>query len=282
MNAGLELGTASSQGGLVPVSFNTELVETDDRIERNIRACLSRRYNSIQKISANPFRPSMSIVGSGPSVQWMWREVKGDILACNAAHDFLLRKKITPRYGMLWDPVEVLNDFITPHDDVTYLMASRCHPNLFRRFEENKVYVWHADGDPMIKRLLEEYKVMEPMVMGGSTAVTRGMFLAVMLGYLDLHVFGIDSSYDASDSHLRKSVVDENQMQIHCGGRWFTTTPWLAVQAEDFKKIAPYLMSVGVKLTVYGDGLIPHIARLLNIPVRDGTTPKEDKCLLVT
>ena len=282
MTAALELGAGSPQTGLAPVSFNTELVETDDRIERNIRDRLSRSYKSIQKLAADPYRPSCSIVGSGPSVHWTWRHIKGHVLSCNAAHDFLLRKKITPKYAMLWDPVEVLNDFITPHDDVIYLMASRCHPNLFKRFEDKKVYVWHADGDPMIKRLLEEYKVMEPMVMGGSTAVTRGLFLAVMMGYLDLHIFGIDSSYDGAESHLRKSVVDENKMQIHCGGRWFTTTPWLAVQAEDFKKIAPYLRTVGVKLTVYGDGLIPHIARLMGFPVRDGTTSEDKECLLVT
>lgn len=104
--------------------------------------------------------------------------------------------------------------------------------------------------------------------MGGSTGVTRSLFLAVAMGYLDLHIFGADSSCDGG-SHIRKSVVDETYMNIFCLGRWFVTTPWLAVQAEDFQKLAPYLAAVGVKLTLYGDGLIPHIARSLGFPVYD-------------
>ena len=207
-------------------------------------------------------------MGSSPSIDWTWRYAKGDIMACNAAHDFLLKNKTIPRYAMLWDPVDVLNDFITPNDHVAYLIASRCHPNIFKRFENNNVYVWHALGDTNIQTILEQHRRMEPMIYGGSTAVTRGMFLAVAMGYLDLHIFGIDSSVDGG-SHIRKSVVREEYMEIFCDGRWFNTTPWLAVQAEDFKRIVPYLVNVGVKMTIYGDGLIPHIAKGFGLTVHD-------------
>lgn len=268
MTEAVQLGAGSSQGSLSPVVFKTELVETGDRIESNIRSCLSQPYLSFNHLLAKPFQKSMSIVGSAPSIHWTWKHVVGDIIACNAAHDFLIKKKITPKYGMLWDPVEVLNDFITPNDHTTYLIASRCHPKLFKRFEGRKVVVWHADGDLRIKELLQEYKKLEPVVMGGSTGVTRSLFLAVAMGYLDLHIFGGDSSCDEG-SHIRKSVVDEEYMQIFAAGRWFKTTPWLAVQAEDFQKLAPYLSKVGVSLTIYGDGLIPHIAKQLGFPVYD-------------
>lgn len=262
----LQIGTGA--GSLAPVSFKTEIVETSDNIERNIRACLSKPYRSFSAVSANPYRPPCSIFGSGPSIDYTWPKAKGDILACNAAHDFLLRKKIVPKYAMLWDPVNVIEEFITPHQAVTYLMASRCHPQVFRRFKDNKVVVWHASGDECLQGLLEEHHKMEPMIMGGSAAVVRAMFLAVAMGYLDLHIFGMDGSFDGGNTHIRQSVVKEEEMApIFCEGKWFRTASWLAVQAEDFKRIAPYLTAVGVKLTVYGHGLIPHIASGMGLPV---------------
>ena len=268
MQENVQLGARGPEGHLAPVVFETGLVESDENIDRNIRACLSKPYRSFNSIAANPFRPSCSVVGSAPSIDWTWTHIKGDVIACNAAHDFLVRHKTVPKFAMMWDPVSVMNDLITPHDAVTYLLASRCHPSIFKRFEKNKVVVWHADGDTNIKAILEEYNKMEPIIFGGSTAVTRAMFVAVAMGYLDLHVFGIDSSTNGG-SHIKKSVVDKDYMQINCGGRWFETTPWLAVQAEDFKRIVPHLVSCGVKITVYGDGLIPHIARAMHLPVID-------------
>lgn len=264
-------------GGLAPVTFKTELVETFDNIERNIRACLSRPYRPFMNVACDPFRPSCSIFGSGPSIDYTWTKAKGDILACNAAHDFLVKKNVVPKFTMMWDPVNVIEEFVTPNPFVTYLLASRCHPNVFKRFANNKVVVWHAAGDECIQRLLEEYKKMEPMVMGGSAAVVRSMFLAVAMGYLDLHIFGMDGSFDGGNTHIKKSVVSEEEMApIFCEGKWFRTASWLAVQAEDFKRIAPYLTAVGVKLTVYGSGLIPHIASGMGLSViGEGTTSEE-------
>lgn len=268
------LGARGPQGHLAPVVFETGLVESDEKIDRNIRSCLAKRYQSFASLCADPWRGSCSIFGSSPSIDWTWPYAKGHIIACNAAHDFLIKNRTIPQYAMLWDPVEVLNDFITPHDQVTYLLASRCHPNIFKRFEGKKFVVWHADGDTNIKSILEQNHRMEPIIFGGSTAVTRSMFLAVAMGYLDLHVFGIDSSTEGG-SHIRKSVVKEDYMEIFCDGRWFETTPWLAVQAEDFKKIAPYLIAAGVNLTIYGDGLIPHIAKGMGLRVIDSKLNKE-------
>ncbi len=61
-------------------------------------------------------------------------------------------------------------------------------------------------------------------------------------------------------------------MSIMCNGRVFTTSPWMAQQAEDFKKLVPSTMSkYGIKFYVHGDGLIPHIAKELGCHT-DGDT----------
>ena len=56
-------------------------------------------------------------------------------------------------------------------------------------------------------------------------------------------------------------------MQIMCAGRVFDTTPWMASQAEDFRALVPSLQKIGIKVVVHGDGLIPHIAKHMNLDV---------------
>jgi uncharacterized Rossmann fold enzyme len=280
----------------MPLRLDMALANTSEQIDANIRAALERPYipftDLLEKHSG-----TVSIVGSGPSLKDTWRELKGDVIACNAANQFLLERGVIPRYVMIFDADILAEEFVTtPHKDVTYLLASRCHPNLFKRLEGQRVVVWHAKGDLNIEAILEEHwrktRKVEPMIGGGSAAVTRTMFLVHPMGYRDMHIFGVDSSYNNEDtkrrfdratiekddlwkgsadkSHFRKSTTDEKFLAIMCNtqyadgrqvSRVFHTTPWMAAQAEDFKVLVPSLQRIGMKISVHGDGLIPHLAK---------------------
>jgi len=205
----------------------------------------------------------VSICGSAPSFVDTYVEVIGDIFACNAAQDFLVSRGITPKYEMLWDADPIITQLFTPQHGVRYLVASRCHPDVFDRLDGYDVVVWHAGGDECLERLLNERDVQEPIVNGGSAAVVRAMFVAYAMGYRDMRLFGVDCSSKNKKTHLRDSVVPENELRVFCNGVWFETTPWLAMQAEDFKIIGPALRDGGTNIVVHGEGLIPHIAREL-------------------
>ena len=129
--------------------------------------------------------------------------------------------------------------------------------------------VWHAKGDLNIDAILSRHNRMEPMCGGGGAAVTRAMFLVQPMGYRELHLFGADSSYvrGVGYTHIRKSTTEEKHLKIFCNGREFDTTPWMASQAEDFKVLVPSLQRLGLKIAVHGDGLIPHLARAMNLDV---------------
>lgn len=275
----------------LPLRLDMQLANTSEQIDANIEASITRRSRSfIELINSNT--GAVSIVGSGPSLKDTWRSIRGDVIACNAANQFLLERGVIPKYVMIFDADVLAEEFVTtPHKDVTYLLASRCHPNLFKRLEGFNVVVWHALGDLNVQAILERRGVMEPMCGGGSAAVTRTMFLAQALGYRHLHLYGADSSYnneetrvryarsaieredlkgDARGSHFRKSTTEEKFLSIMCNtqyadgrsvSRVFHTTPWMAAQAEDFKVLVPELQRIGVKVSVHGDGLIPHLAK---------------------
>lgn len=275
----------------LPLRLDMQLANTSEQIDANIEATLARQHRSLIEL-VNKHSGAVSIVGSGPSLKDTWRAIRGDIIACNAANQFLLERGVVPKYVMIFDADILAEEFVTtPHRDITYLLASRCHPALFRRLEGFNVVVWHAAGDLNLQAILERRGVMEPMCGGGSAAVTRTMFLAQTLGYRHLHLYGADSSYNneqtrevhsragitvedlrgsARGSHFRKSTTEEKFLAIMCNTKYgdgrevsriFHTTPWMAAQAEDFKVLVPELQKLGVKVSVHGDGLIPHLAK---------------------
>lgn len=251
-----------------PLKMEMKLANTTEQIDGNIVRTLRSEY-----IPFNGYldreRGTVSIIGSGPSLKDTWRSIKGDIIACNASVQFLLDRGIVPKYMMCFDADVLVKEFFDrTHPAITYLLASRVHPVAFEALRENKVVVWHAAGDLNIQTLLEQHRKMEPMIGGGSAAVTRTFFLAHALGYRTLHVHGIDSSYTVGHTHFRQSTTEEKRMPIAVGRekRIFHTTPWMAQQAEDFKALIPQMQqALGVRFVIHGDGLIPYLARQMGV-----------------
>ena len=58
-------------------------------------------------------------------------------------------------------------------------------------------------------------------------------------------------------------------------GRAFETSPWMAVQAEDFKTLMPLMTRLGLRVIVHGDGLIPHLAMQLGCETDLETTAQK-------
>ncbi len=254
----------------MPLRLSPRLANTVDDIDRNIEYALGLNLRPLNALLGT-CSGAVAIVGSGPSLKRTWKRLlnfKGDIMACNASCQFLLERGITPRYMMCFDADPLMMEFITPHRDITYLLASRCPPSAFDMLSDYDVVCWHAAGDENIRAILERRKRMEPMVVGGGAAVTRGMILAHPIGYTKIHIFGGDSSFEGDDTHIRQSTTVERRMAVSCGGRTFWCAPWMACQAEDFKALAPVMRdSHDVKFVVHGDGLIPQIAASLDIEV---------------
>lgn len=257
---------------LSPLVLTSEICETPENVRRNIEATLNRKYVRFNEYLADPHDGVISLCGSAPSFKQSYHQVKGDVYACNAAHDFLIERGIVPKYAMLWDAAELMTGMAKPNKDVKYLIASRCHESLFEQFSNSDVVVWHAEGDACLEDLLVKYNRREPMIGGGSAAVVRAMFVAFAMGYRKMHLFGVDGSFSEDETHVRKSLVDEPDMQVYVEGKWFRTASWAALQAEDFKLIAPALRDAGTKITIYGDGMIPHIAKTLGFAVNPNST----------
>ena len=251
--------------GWYPLAVKGVLANTVDDIARNIEHALGLDYIAFNDLVGKS-TGAVAIVGSGPSLKTNWHELrnfKGEIIACNAACQFLLEKGITPTYMFCFDADPLVLEFFTPHKDITYLMASRCVPQVFEMLKGCKTVLWHAAGDEKVREILEKKRRMEPMIIGGSAAVTRALVLAMPMGYKEIHVYGGDSSFAAGDTHIRQSTTVEKRMAVKCNGRVFETAPWMTIQVEDLKSLVHVIKLVGARLHFHGDGMLQWVAREL-------------------
>lgn len=243
---------------------------TENEMHAHFHATLARGFVPINS-HLGAYSGTCSIVGSAPSIRETHKELKGDVIAINSAISYLLDQGIVPKFGVLWDGTQVVEKFARPHPSITYLVASRCHPDVFERLKDCNVVVWHAGGDHNIVEVMQREDVQrkmgipQPLVLGGSAGVTRTMYLATALGYTDLHLYGADSSYsEEGDTHVRGSVVPEKDILISLGDNsagapalWFRTTPEWCQQVNEYRSIyALFTLGGRIKLAVHGGGLL--------------------------
>lgn len=265
------LGVQNGEGEgavVLPLVLHMECTATEGEMNANVAATLDRGYTSILPYLYSEPDGTVSICGAGPSLGETLSELKGDVFAVNSAISYLLERGVVPKWAMIWDCAEICERFAIPHPDVTYLIGSRCHPKVFKRLKDCKVVVWHADGDHNIMPFLEGKKVKEPLIKGGTTGVTRGIYVAYALGYRDFHVFGADSSYSEDGrTHVVSSLVHEHRMKVMIAGRWFDTTAQWAAQIEEMKIIYPMFKrsALQAEITVYDKGMMAWIVQLMDM-----------------
>lgn len=259
-----------SAGTPIPLVMLPQLNTAEDVTASSLEATFKRGYKPFVPVNEPNGKP-VSIVGAGSSLAWTYKDIVGDVIACNSAHDFLIGKGIIPKYTMIWDANPIMSKVIKqPHKDVKYLIASRCHPSVFEKFKDYDVTVWHALGGENIEAILVQKQINEPMIAGGSAAVTRAMFLAGSMGYTtEMHLFGVCDAGDGKTTHIMGSVIQQTFIDIRVCGKWWKIAPWMALQVADFKQLAPILMANGIRLVVHGSGFLPYTATFLNCETPD-------------
>lgn len=244
-----------------------------ERLHGHLINSLSLNFPAFQPRPAHT--KSCAIVCSGPSLKDTWNEIREDsIFACNNAHDFLIEKGIIPTYGVAVDGLKGTAEFYqNPHDDVEYLIASQCHPDVFRNLKGHTITLWHSWDDYTLEllELLAPATKENPhpwmMVGGGGSIGNRCFSLAYVSGYRDFHIYGMDSCYGGpGENHVLPQFVNHDDTTgiepVTIGGKTFLTAEWMRVQA-DFFRDALKTMFRDCKVTVHGDCLLAAVAESL-------------------
>jgi len=174
----------------------------DVQIKINIEK-VSGRVQLVEELRSQP----IAIVGFGPSLNDTWEEIKKFkyVMTCSGAHKFLVEKGIVPDFHLDLDPRNHKIGMLgKPQKKTEYLIASTVHPNYIDFLIQHKanVKLWHIfANEEDAARVLPKG---EWMLSGGSSVGSRCMTMARFLGFTDLHIFGMDGSYTAENSHTTK------------------------------------------------------------------------------
>lgn len=235
-----------------------------ETVVENVEASFARNTPRFAKLPNLGKRTGpVAIVGGGPSLKHELGSLKrfpGPIISCGSVHDYLIEHDIPIAYHCACDPEPVNTRWLrTPSKAVTYLIASQCHPDLFKALEGYDVRLWHATVIlAATAKPLCDFRG-EPEIPGADFVVGRAWPIAAVMGHKDVHFFGFDCSFPADCESQHAYAYDwvrEEPVYVTCehtGERFATVPGWLA-QLNTFNKMLA--MSAGqFTVTIHGESL---------------------------
>lgn len=257
MIAETTIDTAAQSAVFTPLSgmLTTRANASDETLAAHVRENLKADYPRLHKRAdwgKWKGRP-LAIVAGGPSLKKTLHELREipSIMVCGSAHDYLVGEGFYPSYSVHCDAdLDSSLAFVkTRPDGCQYLLASSCHPKMFEALRFQSRFMWHNYGAA---------EFTEPAIQGGCTVTLRAINIAVMLGFYDLHIFGMDSCFES----LKKQHAYENEyvdaqtirVKVGDGKEFLTSPPWLA-QASQFQAMVENTGHMFNPI-IHGDGLI--------------------------
>lgn len=256
-------------------------------VEANIVSSLKRKLPEIEQLpefGKSKLNEPFAIAGGGPSIQYTVEELRHfrTILAAGSSHDWLIEHGIRPTYTLILDPDPAAANYLKKPDlTCNYLVASCCDAKVFDRLAGYPVTRWHSAGsDP--EWYMKAWKDAgidddkKPIIGGGCTCGLRAISIAMVLGYRNLHFFGLDSNLDLNSGahHAYEFVDPENE---HLGdvvpmrlvprdgdpsnGRLFHVAKYMMAQLWGFGDLISKF-GQHFDVTVHGDSIIHEFMRM--------------------
>lgn len=249
-------------GGATSLTVQTEPNTNNDVVMKNIRINSSKG----KWVKQAPAHGETALIcGSGPSLLDTLPQIrayKGFRFALNNTAKILHDNGIQADYHVLLDARQENVEFVKEPYAKAYLLASQCHPDLFECVKDREFYIWHA-----ITEGIQDVLGGDVSLIGGGTTVGLScMALAYTMGFRKFGLFGYDSSYRDNKGHAapqRRTPVESMTFDVTVNDRTFKSNAAMAKQAELFPQFAMQLAELDCEIYVFGDGLLPHIARTL-------------------
>ena len=242
----------------VKVSMATPIGKVEENFHRNkFRDDISNYPNYL----ANK---RIAIVGGGPSLKETITELKEgkyqEILACGSVHKFLMENGVIPTMTIVCDPDPVMASYISPVDPkTTFFVATQCDPPLFDLFNKSiKVHTFNAGGSPEFNKIFDRGTILT----GGCTVGTRGIMLALDMGYSNIELFGFDTCVIDKDTHHAYNFSSSSEelgklteIALIEDGKKYLLADYMVGQLFDFKNllIANYAR---MNVTSHGHGIL--------------------------
>jgi hypothetical protein len=185
-------------------------------------------------------------------------------------HDYLRAHGFTPEYAVMCDPDPIMANYLrNPSSETKYLLSSHCDDKVFKALDGMSIALWHCA--PVDEELMNKADPGWHSVGGGCTVGLRAISIAIVLGYQNIHLFGMDSSIgDTDDEHHAYNFTDDSEElgKIYVvklglgkngpieGSRSYRCAGYQMAQADHFRLLVQHYGNV-FSPTFHGDGLLP-------------------------
>ena len=221
-----------------------------EQIKKNIAHSLSLDLPRFSTNDAVVRGDTVAIVSGGISLNRTYSKIFAfsDVISCGSAHDHIIDLGIKSKYHINFDTSEKQAENYRNKSDAVYLLASRCHSNIFETLTNRKLKLWHKWEYAVGKGAYKN----EPVILCGATVALAATSIAILLGYKHLHYFGFDCSGTHAypqDEAAKEKVISVNGQKFVTTETWLTTIKQFELMQEcwgnffDVKIHGPSLMA---------------------------------------
>jgi uncharacterized Rossmann fold enzyme len=248
------------------------------RDEQIKMSCLRfpKRIQPLKELNTEP----IALVCFGPTLNETWEEIKKFkyVISCSGSHKFLIEKGIIPTWHVEVDPrihkIKLIGDDI--RTETEFMMASCCHPKVFDHLVKHgaNITLWHTYSGEKKANIPLVFPRGDWILTGGSNVGLRALVIARFLGFINIHIFGMDGSFPKDGN--KHAAEHPNQCKGYITAilddvEYYTTTAFLTCAQQTFHELS---MLPDVNLHFYGDALIQRMAMK---KLKDKMLVKKDK-----
>lgn len=240
----------------------TKYCVTPEKHLEQVKHAIARGLPTVDADEEVKYDP-LAIVCSGPSLKDTWTEVKKFryILSMSGSHDFLLDRGIKPIYHAECDPRQHKSQFLKkPQEGIKYLIASCCHADVFDALNGMDIRLWHIMGSEKLEQIPDVYPKGQWVLSGGSNVGLRSLVLARIMGFTNIHIFGMDCSLAEGKAHANyhpKEPLEQQRFDARIGAKTYQTTEVFMEYAKQFFHEVTKLTDSQV--TLHGLGMLQHL-----------------------
>jgi len=204
----------------------------------------------------------MAICCYGPSLRETWQQAAAfpTVMSMSGSHRFLVERGRVPDLHIEVDPrphkVGLIGD---PQKATTYYISSCCHPAVFTHLQGFDARLWHVFTGKEVG--FRPIPFGEWALSGGSGVGIRAITLARLLGFTDIHVFGMDGSASAQfGTHAGDHPNQAAELKdLEYGGTTYRTSASMLQVARETWAQLNQLPDTTVQF--YGEGLVQAMAK---------------------
>lgn len=213
----------------------------------------------------------IAIIGGGPTIKNYLDDIRQyrTVMAAGSSHDYLRENNINITYAVMCDPDSLVIKYLQKRDTETkYLIASGCDAAVFEHLKDYQRIMWHCHSDAYVPDEIEPGYLG---VGGGCTVGLRSLNIAILLGYRNIHIYGMDScmgesshAYETEDvGKLYNIAAGPNKNTLPIKPKVWKVAGYQLAQAYQFmdfySKWHMYFTP-----TIFGDSLLADVMKNIN------------------